>query len=268
MLSSPRGKPEPLRRQSLRQEYAEFVLQRIEEYKERQSRQDLLAIADEAVRELEVGSEEQLLLTEVLLLEHVDRLIVRRLELPSFRRWRQRHLKLREAQRDPAHWGLDPDSPLTELALRVDESDTVVVVGGRAATAGLYLAAHDCPVLVIDRDLHAIQAVEQRAAREELSSRVQAMVVTVGTWFPDVSPTLVLLEPTALSELESEGRAAVIEVFKKRTKSGGIHCVLPAPRRGGVIPLGPEGLQEFYSDWWVQRWRTDSGSGGFRAAKP
>jgi hypothetical protein len=42
------------------------VLQRIEEYKEQLSRTELLAIADEAVRELEVSAEEQLVLTEVL----------------------------------------------------------------------------------------------------------------------------------------------------------------------------------------------------------
>jgi hypothetical protein len=268
MLSSPRSKPQPLRRQSLRQEYAEFVLQRIEEYKEKQSRQELLAIADEAVRELEVGSEEQLLLTEVLLLEHVDRLIIRRLKLPTFRRWRQRHLRLREAQRDPSHWGLDPDSPLRDFALRVDGSDTLMVVGGHAAEAGFYLAAHDWPVLVIDQDLRAVEAVEHRAAAEELSGRVQAMVVGVGNWFPDVTPSLVVLEPTALAYVEPQERASAIEVFKERTKSGGIHCVLPTARADGVIPLAPESLQDFYSDWWVQRLKTDRTSGGFRAVKP
>jgi hypothetical protein len=268
MLSNPRSRPQPLRRQSLRQEYAEFVLQRIEEYKEHQSREELLAIADEAVRELEVSSAEQLLLTEVLLLEHVDRLIVRRLKLPSFRRWRQRHLKLREAQRDPSHWGLEADSPLKDFALRVDGSDAVMVVGGNAAVAGFYLAAHDWPVLVIDKDLRAIEAVEHRAAAEELSDRIQAMVVGVGSWFPDITPSLVVLEPAALAAVEPPQRAEVMEAFKARTRSGGVHCVLPTARKDGVIPLAPESLQDFYSDWWVQRLRTDRTTGGFRAVKP
>jgi len=36
-----------------------------------------------------------------LLLEHVDRIIARRLRLPSFPRWRQKHRALRAAQRAP-----------------------------------------------------------------------------------------------------------------------------------------------------------------------
>ena len=83
MLSNPLIRPRRPQQQSLRQEYAEFLEQRIEEYKEQLSREDLLAIADEAVRELEVASDEQLVLTEVLVLEHVDRLIMQRLALPS-----------------------------------------------------------------------------------------------------------------------------------------------------------------------------------------
>src|SRR5881398_4124588 len=71
---------------SLKQEYQEFLLQRIEEYKNRLSRAELLEIGDEAVRELEESSAGQYLLTEVLLLEHVDRIIARRLRLPAIMR--------------------------------------------------------------------------------------------------------------------------------------------------------------------------------------
>src|SRR3989454_1111576 len=83
---------------SLKQEYQEFLLQRIEEYKNALTREDLLEIGDEAVRELEESAAGQYLLTEVLLLEHVDRIIARRLRLPSFPRWRQKHRALRGAQ--------------------------------------------------------------------------------------------------------------------------------------------------------------------------
>ncbi len=76
---------------SLKQEYHEFLLQRIEEYKNALARDELLEIGDEAVRELEQTAAGQYLLTEVLLLEHVDRIIARRLRLPAFPRWRQRH---------------------------------------------------------------------------------------------------------------------------------------------------------------------------------
>src|SRR5213596_3818269 len=105
---------------SLKQEYQEFLLERIEEYKNTLSREELLRIGDEAVRELEANSQDQYLLTEVLLLEHVDRLIARRLRLPSFQRWRQKHRALREAQRQPTHWGLDAEHPVVPWAPRLE----------------------------------------------------------------------------------------------------------------------------------------------------
>ncbi|MGH7336384.1 MAG: hypothetical protein ACREI7_02290, partial [Myxococcota bacterium] len=97
------GTPRPPPR-SLKQEYQEFILQRIEEYKNALPRQELLQIGDEAVRELQANAQDQYLLTEVLLLEHVDRIIARRLRLPSFPRWREKHRALRDAQREPTHW--------------------------------------------------------------------------------------------------------------------------------------------------------------------
>src|SRR5207245_9360834 len=72
---APAPAPTPRRpRRSLKQEYHEFILQRIEEYKNTLTREELLEIGDEAVRELEENAAGQYLLTEVLLLEHVDRI--------------------------------------------------------------------------------------------------------------------------------------------------------------------------------------------------
>src|SRR2546428_599643 len=96
---------------SLKQEYQEFLLQRIEEYKNRVSRAELLEIGDEAVRELEENAAGQYLLTEVLLLEHVDRIIARRLRLPAFPRWRGEHPALRAAPRGPAPRGPQGGGP-------------------------------------------------------------------------------------------------------------------------------------------------------------
>src|SRR5438034_11787014 len=80
---------------SLKQEYQEFLLQRIEEYKNRLSRADLLDVGDEAVRELEESSAGQYLLTEVLLLDHVDRRIAGRLPLPACPRSLSNHVAMR-----------------------------------------------------------------------------------------------------------------------------------------------------------------------------
>src|SRR5256712_868587 len=116
---SPAPAPAPAPRRpprSLKQEHQEFILQRIEEYKNTLTREQLLEIGDEAVRELEENSAGQYLLTEVLLLEHVDRIIARRLRLPSFPPWRQKHRALRAAQPRPTHWGLDAGGPLVAYA--------------------------------------------------------------------------------------------------------------------------------------------------------
>src|SRR5207302_129056 len=100
----------PVRRapRSLKQEYQEFILQRLEEYKNTVPRAELLKIGDEAVRELQTSAQDQYLLTEVLLLEHVDRIIARRLRLPSFPRWRQKHRALREAHLAPSLVAIAP----------------------------------------------------------------------------------------------------------------------------------------------------------------
>src|SRR5438046_10246127 len=117
---------------SLKQEYHEFLLQRIEEYKNALAREELLEIGDEAVRELEENAAGQYLLTEVLLLEHVDRIIARRLRLPAFPRWRVKHRALRAAQREPTHWGLQADRPPVGYARRPGPRDLADAGGGPA----------------------------------------------------------------------------------------------------------------------------------------
>ncbi|MFQ6045936.1 MAG: hypothetical protein ACE5PT_06200 [Gemmatimonadales bacterium] len=269
MLSHPQAQPGHGRQQrSLRQEYEEFILQRIEEFKERLSREELLAIADEAVRELEVEAEDQLVLTEVLVLEHVDRLIMRRLNLPTFRRWRPRHLRLRKAQREPRHWGLDPDSPLALTATALPEDGVALVVGAGAAPAAFFLAAHDWPVLFIDRELSTVEAVETRAASEALAVRFQALVVDLGEWFPEVDPTLVVMDGTALSALAAQRREKFFSELKRHTAPGGVHYLMPVDKRRDAIPLGPSALKSHYGDWKTERMRLKNGTPWFAAAKP
>src|SRR5512143_1558722 len=132
--------PVPLRPpRSLRQEYDEFIEQRIEEYKDTLPRDELLEIGDEAMAELQ--KTQQFQLTELVLTEQVDAIIRRRLKLPSFRRWRERHLPLRLAQKEPSHWGLAPTEPIVALADRVADGDGVLVVGAGDGAPALFLAA-------------------------------------------------------------------------------------------------------------------------------
>ena len=263
-LATPRV-PRPPR--SLKQEYQEFILQRIEEYKNAIPRSDLLQIGDEAVRELQASAQDQYLLTEVLLLEHVDRIISRRLRLPSFPRWRQKHRALREAQREPTHWGLDHTHPIVSWAPRLEAGDLVVVVGAAALAEALYFAAHDVEVFLVDQDLGAIEAAEGRAVTEQLASSLQALVINFGSWFPDLSPSLVVLEAKSLADLRAKERAALIADLQVRTRSGGVHIVLAAGASRQVIPLAPEALQALYGGWQLQRSRRSKRS-GFIATKP
>ncbi len=77
---------EPSPRSSKRA-YLEWVEEQVESYKESVPRSELLRIADEAVEELRVTRKGQYQLTELLLLEAVDRRIARTLRLPGFRTW-------------------------------------------------------------------------------------------------------------------------------------------------------------------------------------
>src|SRR5882762_559445 len=95
-----RGRPLP----SPKQRYHEYLLQRIEDYKNSLAREDLLRLGNDAATELQDATEGQYFLTEVLMQETVDRLITRRLRLPTFAKWRQKFVKLREAQQEPTHW--------------------------------------------------------------------------------------------------------------------------------------------------------------------
>jgi hypothetical protein len=253
---------------SLKQEYQEFILQRLEEYKNTVPRTELLKVGDEAVRELQASAQDQYLLTEVLLLEHVDRIIARRLRLPSFPRWRQKHRALREAQRAPTHWGLDRAHPIVPWAARIEPGDVIVVLGAAALGEALFLAAHDAEVFLLDQDLGAVEAAEGRAVAEQLAGAFQALVINFGSWFPDLSPSLVAIAPGSLGQLRAKQRASLIADLQVRTPSGGVHVILPpANENRGVIPLAPETLQTLYRGWQVQTGRRSKRS-GFTAIKP
>ena len=93
----------PRTARSLRHEYELYIEQEIENYKESIPRAAILAIGDEAAARL--AGEAQFVLTELLLLEEVDRIIFRRLRLPKYDTWRRKRLKLHDEMRRPEHWG-------------------------------------------------------------------------------------------------------------------------------------------------------------------
>src|SRR5206468_5819146 len=104
-IQSPRMPQRPSR--SLKHEYELFVEREIENYKESVPRSVLLSIGDEAVRAL--ADEQQFALTELLLWDEVDRIIFKRLRLPSYATWRKQRIRLLSELKRPEHWGLSPD---------------------------------------------------------------------------------------------------------------------------------------------------------------
>jgi hypothetical protein len=232
-----------------KQHYQEYILQRIEGYKNSIGRDELLRLGDEAASELQATSEGQFVLTEVLMLESVDRLIMKRLSLRPYRRWRQQFIRLRAAQRTPTHWGLEPHCLLTSLLPRIEPEDTALVVGTEAEPTTYLLAAHDVAVTFIASDLGCVERVESRMAAEALASLFESYVAHLDPKLPSFLGTLdgldiVVLDPRALLDLSAGGRAELIHDIQGRSRPGGVHVLLPTCPR-----IAPESLRSLYAEW-------------------
>lgn len=264
-----RGRRPP---RSLRSEYQEFIDQRIEEYKDSLRREEILAIGDEAMHEL--AGAEQFLLTEVVLRDQVDAIIRRRLRLPSFRRWRERHLALRAAQSEPGHWGLSAHDPVAMLAELVEDQDPVLLVGVADGACALFLAAKGAVVLCCDPDIAAIYGLENRAVTEQLGSRIECRVERLEPFAPPPrSFAACVIETSALAYLSAGERELLIGRLKEATVEGGRHAVMPGglDRRGGPR-LTSDALRSHYMDWDIQRPASPVGrkprNVGFTALRP
>ena len=235
-----------------KQYYQEYILQRIEGFKNSIGRDELLRLGDEAASELQTAAEGQFLLTEVLMLESVDRLIMKRLSLRPYNRWRRQFLKLREAQRTPTHWGLEPTSPLARLLPRIEPRDVSLVVGSGAEPAAYLLAAHDAVVTFLAGDLGCVERVESRIAAEALGSMFEGYVAQAGPCLPEYleigeALDLVVLDPGALAELGASCRLAFLTDLQQRSRAGSVHVILPS-----CPALAPEALLAFYDGWVIE----------------
>lgn len=220
-------------------------MQRVEAFKNSMSRDELLRLGDEAVSEMQATIEGQFMLTEVLMVDQVDRLIIKRLRLKSYPRWREQYLTLRAAQREPMHWGVDPGSPVARVLPRIEPGDSALVFGAGAEPATYLLAAHDAAVTFVAGSIGAVERVENRISSESLSSLFQAYVVQVGGGITSFVPRLQLavVDAAELTPLDPERRRAVIEQIQALTEPGGVHALLPA--RG----LAPHALRAMYEGW-------------------
>jgi len=232
-----------------KQHYQEYILQRIEGYKNSIGRDELLRLGDEAASELQATSEGQFVLTEVLMLESVDRLIMKRLSLRPYRRWKQQFIRLRAAQRTPTHWGLEPHCPLSPLLPRIEPEDTALVVGTAAAPTTYLLAAYDAAVTFLASELGCVERVESRMAAEALSSLFESYVTQLDQALPEFLSFLedidiVVLDPSVLLELGTTDRTGLIHDLQRRSRPGGVHVILPT-----CSAMVPEALRPLYQDW-------------------
>ena len=252
MLSAAEVRPAQRRRRSPysdKQHYQEYILQRVEGYKNSIGRDELLRLGVEAASEMQATTEGQFVLTEVLMLESVDRLIMKRLSLRPYRRWRQQFIKLRAAQRTPTHWGLEPNCPVTPLLPRIEPEDTALVIGTGAAPMTYLLAAHDAAVTFIAADLGCVERVESRMAAEALASLFESYVAQLDQALPEFLAFLtaldvVILDPSVLLDLSATTRTELVRDLQERSRPGGIHVLLPTCKA-----IDPHALRSLYPGW-------------------
>jgi hypothetical protein len=235
-----------------KQHYHEYILQRIEGFKNSIGREELMRLGDEAASELHATTEGQFVLTEVLMLETVDRLIMKRLALRPYRRWREQFRKLREAQRTPVHWGLDGSGALSRLLPRIEPHDVALVLGSGAEPATYLLAAHDAEVTFVAADVGCVERVESRMAAEALASLFDGYVAPVGPCLPCFLETLeqvdvVVLDPNTLAACKPQVRTALIADLQRRSRPGGVHVVL-----GGSRALSADVIRAMYDGWTLE----------------
>lgn len=209
---------------SLKYEYDLFVENEIEVYKDSISRAALLKIGDEAVAALQSGA--QFAMSELLLCDEVDKIIRKRLRVPSYATWRKKELKrLKELEdfRRPERWGVPADSTLAR-EVHLPAEARVLVAGASAASAAKYLAAQGCSVMAIDGG----SQVDNALAPEEaalLAGRIEALPVSLNEWSPDAPLNAVVFTPAAFAGLSSRERHRVIQLLQSATEDGGVHLV-------------------------------------------
>lgn len=237
-----RHRPRP----STKQQYHEYILQKIEAYKNSLRRDQLLRLGDEANQELQAAAEGQFVLTEVVMLDSVDELIKRRLKLKPFSKWKTWIKALREVQRDTTHWGLEPECPVAALLRRVEPHDEAVVVGSGADGAAFLLAAHDVPVTFLAGDLGSVDRVESRVEDESLAVPIVATVVDFELWCPPLPDEIAItvLDAGEVGDLDLAIRSGLVRALQERTPDAGVHVLLPGRGR-----MAPEALLHLYDGW-------------------
>ncbi len=232
---------------SLKYEYELYLEREIENYKESVPRSVLLSIGDEAVRAL--AAQQQFALTELLLVDEVDKIIFKRLRLPAYVTWRKRRVKLMEELRRPEHWGLSPDDLVVRAVQTVTADSRVLLAGAAVETPALFLAARGCDVTALAAP-ETVQRVLDAAEEAGLGERVHATALALESWTPGAPLTAVIYTPAAFAGLTTAERARVIQVLQSATADGGVHLVQTIAA-GKRTPVSLDELRRRYRGWEV-----------------
>ena len=230
---------------SLKHEYELYLEREIENYQESVPRSVLLSIGDDAVSAL--AAQQQFALTELLLVDEVDKIIFKRLRLPAYATWRKRRIRLIEELRRPEHWGLSRDDVVVRAVQAVAADSRVLLAGSEVQTPALYLAANGCDVTTLAGP-DAVQSVMDAAEEAGLGERVHAAALALQSWTPDAPLTAVIYTPAAFAGLTAAERARVIQVLQSATADGGLHLVQTIAE-GKRKPVSLDELRRRYRGW-------------------
>lgn len=230
---------------SLKHEYSLYVDREIEAYKESVSREHLCGIADFAQNTLE--GELQLGMRDVLLAAEVDRIIAKRLKIPTFETWRRRRVRNASEPKRPEFWGLRSDTPLAHAINSASLHSRVVVSGARIQGSALYLAANGCQVTAIEPEQEVVERVLSAAHDAGLQARVRGLTAELREWRPDGPLAAVICTPAAFAGLSEIERERVIAVLQSATADGGVHLVETIV--AGQEAISEDELRARYSGW-------------------
>ncbi|MBM3884408.1 MAG: hypothetical protein FJ361_01005 [Gemmatimonadetes bacterium] len=232
--------------QSLRQEYLRYVEREVEDYKSSVSREFLYGIAAEAARTLDEGA--QLGMREVMLADEVDKIIARRLRLPTFVTWRRRRERNASELQRPEHWGLRPDTPLTHALPMTRQTSSVLVAGARIEGSALYLAANGCEVTAIEPEVAVVNRVLLMARDNGLTEKVRGFAADLVSFTPDGPLGAVICTPAAFAGLSTIERERVFRLLQEATTDGGVHLIETII--AGQAVLSEEELRSRYDSGW------------------
>lgn len=240
---------------SLQQQYQQFLMERIEAHKHSLTRNELMQLAADATAEMAGALEGQLVLTEVLVLESVDKLIIKRLRLPSYKKWRTQFQHIRESQREPNRWGIGAHHPVVRVLPRIEPGDRALLIGTGCGAVACLLAAHDMQVTFCSADLNQVETLELQLASEGLGQNVEAYVTLFGNgWLPtlDGPAHLVVIDAEALRPLTPPERDWLVNSLQQRTMPEGAHALLAGEGAPASALLS-------YYDGWMREHRSGRG---------